>query len=77
MRVVNIHEAKTSLSRLVDAVAEGDVVVITKAGKPTVRMVPFVTHRARRLGGLKEKIRIADDFDAPLPHDLLAAFEGR
>lgn len=77
MRIVSIHEAKINLSRLIDAVAEGDVVVIAKAGKPMVRMVPFATHRTRRLGGLKEKIRIADDFDAPLPDDLLAAFEGR
>lgn len=77
MRIVSIHEANLNLSRLIDAVADGDVVVIAKAGKPMVRMVPFVMDRARRIGGLKGKIRIADDFDAPLPDDLLAAFEGR
>lgn len=78
MHTVNIHEAKTNLSRLIEAVAEGDEVVIAKAGKPMVRLVPFVENKSpRRLGGLKGKIQIADDFDAPLPDDLLAAFEGR
>ncbi|RZT42280.1 type II toxin-antitoxin system Phd/YefM family antitoxin [Cupriavidus agavae] len=78
MQTVNIHEAKTNLSRLIEAVAEGQEVVIAKAGKPMVRMVPFATPQTpRRLGGLKGKMRIADDFDAPLPDDLLAAFEGR
>ncbi len=78
MPTVNIHEAKTNLSRLIEAVAQGDEVVIAKAGKPMVRIVPFATQKTpRRLGGLKGKIRIADDFDAPLPDELLAAFEGR
>lgn len=78
MQTVNIHEAKTNLSRLIEAVAEGDEVVIAKAGKPVVRIVPFDRPKSpRRLGGLKGKIRTAEDFDAPLPDDLLAAFEGR
>lgn len=78
MQTVNIHEAKTNLSRLIEAVVEGDEVVIAKAGKPMVRIVPFAKQKTpRRLGGLKGKIRIADDFDAPLPDELLAAFEGR
>lgn len=78
MHTVNIHEAKTNLSRLIKAVVEGGEVVIAKAGKPMVRLVPFVEKKSpRRLGGLKGKIQIADDFDAPLPDDLQAAFEGR
>ncbi len=78
MQTVNIHEAKTHLSKLIEAVAEGEDVVIAKAGKPLVRMVPFAQHKPmRRLGGLKGKVRIAEDFDAPLPDDLMAAFEGQ
>ncbi|RWA45765.1 antitoxin [Cupriavidus sp. UYMSc13B] len=78
MQTVNIHEAKTHLSRLIEEVAAGDEVVIAKAGKPVVRIVPFAKPKPpRRLGGLQGKIRTADDFDAPLPDDLLAAFEGR
>ncbi|MGH8785971.1 MAG: type II toxin-antitoxin system Phd/YefM family antitoxin [Cupriavidus necator] len=78
MQTVNIHEAKTHLSRLIEEVVAGEEVVIAKAGKPVVRMVPFVQPKPpRRLGGLKGKIHTTDDFDAPLPDDLLAAFEGR
>jgi len=75
---VNIHEAKTNLSRLVDEAASGSEVIIAKAGKPVARLVPLSKPgRARKPGLLKGKIRIADDFDAPLPEDLLRAFEGR
>ncbi|WP_197388991.1 type II toxin-antitoxin system Phd/YefM family antitoxin [Ralstonia pseudosolanacearum] len=78
MQTVNIHEAKTHLSKLIEAAAEGEDIVIAKAGKPLVRMIPFAPPKPmRRLGGLKGKIRIAEDFDAPLPGDLMAAFEGR
>ena len=75
---VNIHEAKTNLSRLVDKVASGTEVVIAKAGKPMARLVPIkpVLH-VRKPGFLKGKIKIADDFDAPLPLQVLDAFEGR
>ena len=76
---VNIHEAKTHLSRLVDQVSQGAEVVIAKAGKPLARLVPIrpPAQQRYRLGVLKGRIRIADDFDAPLPHDLLDLFEGR
>lgn len=78
MQTVNIHEAKTNFSRLVDAAARGEEIVIAKAGKPTARLMPMQqTKVARRFGGLKGKVRIAEDFDAPLPDDVLAAFEGR
>lgn len=78
MQTVNIHEAKTQFSRLVDAAANGEEIVIAKAGKPTARLVPIERAKVtRRFGGLKGKIRMADDFDAPLPDDVIASFEGR
>ena len=78
MQMVNIHEAKTQFSRLVDAAASGEEIVIAKAGKPAARLVPMERVKAvRRFGGLKGKVRIAEDFDAPLPDDVIAAFEGR
>jgi prevent-host-death family protein len=78
MQTVNIHEAKTQFSRLVDAAANGEEIVIAKAGKPAARLVPMEHAKTvRRFGGLKGKIRIAEDFDAPLPDDVIAAFEGR
>ena len=78
METVNIHDAKTQFSRLVDAAANGQEIIIAKAGKPTARLVPMERGKTkRRFGALKGKIRIASDFDAPLPDDLSAAFEGR
>jgi prevent-host-death family protein len=77
-RQVNIHDAKTHLSRLVDEVVDGAEIVIAKAGKPMARLVAMETgSRVRKPGFLKGKIKIADDFDAPLPAELLDAFEGR
>lgn len=77
-RSVNIHEAKTQFSKLVDAVGLGEKIIIAKAGKPAAMLVPAPTRKpVRTPGALKGKIRIADDFDAPLPDDLQAAFEGR
>ncbi len=78
MQKVNIHEAKTQFSRLVDAAANGEEIIIAKAGKPTARLVPLARVKTkRRFGALKGKIRIDNDFDASLPGDLIAAFEGR
>lgn len=75
---VNIHEAKTHLSKLVDKVAAGSEVVIAKAGKPVARLVPLAPEgRQRKLGALRGRIRVPDDFDALLPAKVLAAFEGR
>lgn len=75
MKTVNLHAAKTHLSRLVDEAAAGQDIVIAKSGKPMVRLVP-VTTRARRtgFGTLRGKMRIRGDFDAPLPDSLLQAF---
>lgn len=75
MKTVNLHAAKTHLSRLVDEVVNGTDVVIAKAGKPLVRLVPVTAGRKRTgYGADKGKIRISDDFDAPLPDELLRAF---
>ena len=77
-RTVNLYEAKTKLSELVDRVAAGEEIVIAKAGKPKARLVPIAPPRPRRKPGIwKGKVWIADDFDAPLPRDILAKFYGR
>jgi prevent-host-death family protein len=76
--IVNLHEAKTHLSRLVEQVAQGAEIVIAKAGKPMARLVPIQgTVRPKKLGLLKGKIRVPEDFNAPLPRAVLEAFEGR
>jgi len=78
MQTINIHEAKTHLSRLLEQVAEGEEIVIAKAGKPIARLVPLeAAPKKRRLGLLKGKLNVPDDFDAPLTDDELALFEGR
>ena len=77
MQTINIHDAKTHFSRLVDAAAGGEEIIIAKAGKPTARLVPMQQDKVvRSFGRLKGKVRIADDFDAPLPDEVIAAFEG-
>lgn len=77
MKTVNIHQAKTHLSRLLGEVAEGEEIIIAKAGKPVARLLPMALETPRRKPGrLKGRIRIADDFDAPLPDDVLRCFEG-
>jgi prevent-host-death family protein len=74
---VNVHEAKTRLCKLLVRVQRGDEIVIARAGKPVARLVPFRPREApRRLGSAKGQIWIADDFDAPLPPELLGAFYG-
>jgi prevent-host-death family protein len=76
--IVNIHQAKTHLSRIVDDVAAGAEVIIAKAGKPVARLVPLESKvRPKKLGGLKGRIKVPDDFNAPLPADVLDDFEGR
>jgi prevent-host-death family protein len=76
-RVVNMHEAKTTLSQLVSEVERGAEVVLARGGKPVARLVPMHAAKKRKLGAWKGKVRMARDFDAPLPADLLAGFEGR
>ena len=75
MKTVNLHAAKTQLSRLVDEAVGGEDVVIAKAGKPMVRLVPVAAKRRRTgFGAGKGTIWMSDDFDAPLPDDTLRAF---
>lgn len=76
---VNIDAAKAQLSHLVDRANAGEEVVITRHGRPVARLVPVETARPnRKLGLLKgQGYWIADDFDAPLPDDLLDLFEGK
>jgi prevent-host-death family protein len=72
--VVNVHEAKTHLSRLLERVAAGEEVTIAKSGKPVARLVPVhVGHR--RLGVDEGKMVVPDDFNEPLPDDVLSDFE--
>jgi prevent-host-death family protein len=74
--VVNIHEAKTHLSRLLVRASSGEEIVIAKAGKPVARLVPVVERPAqRRPGTAKGQVTLSPDFDAPLPEDLLGEFE--
>jgi prevent-host-death family protein len=76
--VVNIHAAKTQLSKLLDAAAAGEEVIIAKAGKPMAKLVSIdAAAPPRRLGILDGKIHVPDDFDDPLPDDIIAEFEGR
>jgi len=70
---VNVHQAKTHLSRLLDRVALGEEVVIAKAGKPVARLVPVEKAPVRRvLGTAKGDFVVPDDFDAALPEEVLA-----
>lgn len=76
MKVVNIQEAKTHLSRLVEEAAEGEEIVIAKAGRPYVRLVSCLPDKApRSLGGWEGRVRIAEDFDETTD-ELVALFEG-
>lgn len=80
MQTVNIHAAKTQLSRLVDQAATGEEIIIARAGKPVARLVPLApppAERKRVLGRLAGRVTVPADFDAPLPDDVLDAFEGR
>lgn len=75
MSAVNVHEAKTHLSRLLDRVSRGEEIVIARSGDPVAKLVPY-TPPPREPGRLKGKIRIAPDFDAPLPEEIARAFRG-
>jgi len=69
---VNMHEAKTELSRLVERALAGEDVVIARAGVPVVRLVPVTQSGKRKLGQWRGKVRMAEDFDAPLPDSELS-----
>lgn len=74
---LGLYEAKTNLSSLVDRAAEGEEFVIMKSGRPMARLVPIEDTKALRVPGRgKGQWRVAKDFDAPLPDEVLEAFEG-
>jgi prevent-host-death family protein len=75
MSEVGVHEAKTHLSRLLRQVMAGDEVVITRGGTPIARLVPVDGRRTRILGSDDGVYQIPDDFDAPLPDEVLDGFE--
>jgi prevent-host-death family protein len=75
MAEVNIHEAKTHLSRLLLRVAGGEEIVIARAGKPVARLVPVEPKPQRVIGQDDGLFEVPDDFDAPLPDEVLALFQ--
>ena len=76
MRQVNVHEAKTQLSALLEAVESGERIVIARAGKPVAVLTPYsVATKRRKLGQFAGQVQIRDDFDE-LPEDMQRAFEG-
>jgi prevent-host-death family protein len=79
MPTVNIHAAKTHLSRLVEEAASGKEIVIAKAGTPIAKLVAIAPAggKKRRLGRLAGRLKVPADFDAPLPSEILDTFEGR
>ena len=77
MRTVNIHEAKTNLSRLVDGAAKGEPFIIARAGKPLVKVVPVdAPVKKRRLGFMKGQFTVPDDFDTMFQDDIEKMFYG-
>lgn len=78
MTIVNIYEAKTHFSKLIDKVMNGEEVIIGKSGKPVVKLIAIQNTKPKREpGALKGQIRISDDFDAPLSAEILDEFEGK
>lgn len=74
---VSLYRAKSTLSALVERAAEGEEIVISKSGKPKAKLVPLEDKRPQRVPGKgRGRWAVADDFDAPLPEDIAAAFEG-
>jgi prevent-host-death family protein len=72
---VGVHEAKTNLSRLLERVTAGEEIVITRRGEEVARLVPAATGGGRKLGMDRGRFAVPDDFDAPLPDEVIAAFE--
>ena len=78
MQTINIHQAKTHLSKLLEEVSKGLEIVIAKSGKPIAKLTGLIPVKpVRKPGFLKGKIRIAENFDAPLPKDVQYTFEGK
>lgn len=73
---VNVHKAKTHFSQLLARVQEGEEIIIAKAGKPVARLIPEIPSVTKRVAGTaKGKVTVADNFDAPLPEEMLEEFE--
>jgi prevent-host-death family protein len=77
IKTVNMHEAKSSLSKLVEEALSGREIVLARAGKPMVRLTPVTSAKRRKLGQWKGKVRMSKDFDSPLSTEHLAAWEGK
>lgn len=77
MKMVSILEAKTHLSRLLQRVAAGEEIIIARRDRPVARLVPIQAQPPFKPGQFAGRIRAADNFDDPLPDDVLDAFEGR
>ena len=78
MAIVNIHEAKTHFSKLIERAMKGEEVIIGKSGRPVVKLIAIQNKPPKRVpGALQGQIRISDDFDAPLSADILDEFEGK
>jgi prevent-host-death family protein len=75
MRKINIHAAKTHLSRLVDEAVAGEPFIIAKAGKPMVQVTPIQRTPMRRIGFLKEEFKVPDDFDTAFAEEIRSMFE--
>jgi prevent-host-death family protein len=67
---INIHEAKTHFSKLLERVAMGEEVIIAKAGKPIAKLVPVEVQKCRFLGSAKGEFTVPDDFNDPLPKEI-------
>ena len=75
MKISNIHEAKSQLSKLIESALAGEEIMIAKAGKPLVRLIPYQEEKSPRTpGGWEGKVVMSDDFDEELPSDILARF---
>lgn len=78
MDPINIHEAKTQLSKLIEAVEAGEEIIIARAGRPVAKLVPFKPVKpVRKPGLMKGKFEVPDSFFDPLPDDILDYFEGK
>lgn len=77
MSIVNIHEAKTHFSKIINQVLMGEEIIIARGGLPLIKLVPYIKEPSERKGGqFKGLIQIREDFDAPLPDDVLKHFYG-
>jgi prevent-host-death family protein len=75
--VVNVHEAKTNFSKLLERAHRGETIVLAKGGKPYARLVPLESQEPRKPGALKGKFKLTKAFFEPLPEDELRLWEGR